>query len=499
LGTIYFDSIERMDRVVLVERFQSGEHEAFDEIVRRCQGRVYNLAYRFTHNCEDACDISQEVVIKVFNSLDRLKDRSAFDAWLKRVTVNACMDYLRRRPNEQTLDDFSYSYMDCEYSVHPNESVEDSELSERAREAVEKHVRDCPDCAAEVKSLEKMRSLLRASAEIETPDEYWNMYWDRLETKLPNEPKQMTAALRMSSVFANLFQQPAALAKTVICILFLAFLLHTMSDHLVRTPPIHIPIHSTFRSMTAEEPASVAEEYEQKETLKTEPKSRRSRSLPLSDRSLGESGLSFKYDAPQIKSAAAKPASAPAPKLLLGDQKGFARDELATVQDEYVLAEKYFRNGEYLQAIPAYQNFITANTAANVQDDRTLKAVYQIGEAHYQMKNYSDALSNFIAVTDAEGLGHDARKRQDKLSKDKHGMARLETLAASQPSEAVFETRVKLVSQAIFRQAESYEHLGRQQKALTSYRKYMAEYPQGEYVSQAKEKADQIERAAENK
>jgi len=108
LGTVTLDSVSHMERAVLVERFQSGEVGAFDEIVNRCHKRVYNLAYHFTHNCEDAYDISQEVFIKVFRSLDKLKNSSAFDVWLKRVTVNACTDYLRQRPKEQVLDDLSY-------------------------------------------------------------------------------------------------------------------------------------------------------------------------------------------------------------------------------------------------------------------------------------------------------------------------------------------------------------------------------------------------------
>ena len=138
LGTTYIDSFA--DRSVLVERFQSGEPDAFDEIVDRCRGRVYSLAYRFTHNYEDSYDISQEVFIKVFRSLGKLKDTSAFDAWLRRVTINACMDHLRRRPNEQILE--SFPRLDQEYvtdtgSIRPDGPVEDGELHGMISRAVE--------------------------------------------------------------------------------------------------------------------------------------------------------------------------------------------------------------------------------------------------------------------------------------------------------------------------------------------------------------------------
>ena len=133
----YLDSSPLVDRSVLVERFQSGEFDAFDEIVNECRNRVYKLAYRFTHNCEDAWDISQEVFIKVFKSLGKLNDSSAFDAWLRRVTINACMDHLRRQPNEHIMEDIAY--FDQEYIVgsgHTDGPVEDGELRKMISRAV---------------------------------------------------------------------------------------------------------------------------------------------------------------------------------------------------------------------------------------------------------------------------------------------------------------------------------------------------------------------------
>ena len=94
---------------MLVERFQSGEISAFDEIVERYHRHVYNLAYHFTRNYEDAYDISQEVFIKIFKSLSKLKNRSAFGMWLRKITVNTCIDHLRQRPDEEALDTSSYT------------------------------------------------------------------------------------------------------------------------------------------------------------------------------------------------------------------------------------------------------------------------------------------------------------------------------------------------------------------------------------------------------
>ena len=116
---------------MLVERFQSGEISAFDEIVERYHRYVYSLAYQFTHNCEDAYDISQEVFIKVFKSLSKLKNGSTLHIWLRRITINTCIDHLRQRPNEQALDDFPHlnrGHIVSGYSELPNSPVEMGEL-----------------------------------------------------------------------------------------------------------------------------------------------------------------------------------------------------------------------------------------------------------------------------------------------------------------------------------------------------------------------------------
>ena len=98
-----------IDSAVLVERFQAGEIEAFDEIVDKYQRDIYRTAHYFTHNCEDAYDISQEVFLKVFRSLSRLRRSSTFDAWLRKITTNTCIDHLRQQSYRESLDNSSYT------------------------------------------------------------------------------------------------------------------------------------------------------------------------------------------------------------------------------------------------------------------------------------------------------------------------------------------------------------------------------------------------------
>ena len=80
---------------------QAGDDRAFDEIVRRYQGRVFAVAYRVTGNREDALDVSQDALLKAYRRIDTWKPTGGFVPWLLRLTTNQSIDYLRRRKRRQ--------------------------------------------------------------------------------------------------------------------------------------------------------------------------------------------------------------------------------------------------------------------------------------------------------------------------------------------------------------------------------------------------------------
>ena len=90
----------------LVARARRGDPSAFDEIVRRHQKRVYNLAYRMLRRHDDAEDVTQEAFLRAFESLPRLRKESAIGVWVCRIAANLCMSWLRSqsRGAEVTLN-----------------------------------------------------------------------------------------------------------------------------------------------------------------------------------------------------------------------------------------------------------------------------------------------------------------------------------------------------------------------------------------------------------
>ena len=95
------------DEMVLVRRARQGDLDAYDELVRRYQERIYATVYHMTANHEDANDLAQEAFIKAFQALKSFKGGSSFYTWVYRIAVNKTINFLKQRKNraQMSLDD----------------------------------------------------------------------------------------------------------------------------------------------------------------------------------------------------------------------------------------------------------------------------------------------------------------------------------------------------------------------------------------------------------
>jgi RNA polymerase sigma-70 factor (ECF subfamily) len=87
----------------LVERARAGDLEAYDQLVRRYQERIYSTVYHMTANHEDANDLAQESFIKAFQALSSFKGGSSFYTWVYRIAVNKTINFLKQRKNRSQL------------------------------------------------------------------------------------------------------------------------------------------------------------------------------------------------------------------------------------------------------------------------------------------------------------------------------------------------------------------------------------------------------------
>lgn len=85
----------------LVKRAQHGDNQAFEELVRRYEQKIYNTAFRMLGNHEEAKDAMQDAFLRAYRFLKKFKGDSSFYTWLYRITTNVCLTRLKQRQNKE--------------------------------------------------------------------------------------------------------------------------------------------------------------------------------------------------------------------------------------------------------------------------------------------------------------------------------------------------------------------------------------------------------------
>jgi RNA polymerase sigma-70 factor (ECF subfamily) len=143
------------DDLTLVKRVRGGDQRAFKLLVERYQRKVYAVALGMLKDREEAMDVSQEAFVKVYKYLDHFKGDASFYTWLYRITVNICIDIIRKRAGaggeavefDETLpmdvSEANIGALGSRLGTNPQKSALRRELAEKIQEALaavpEKH------------------------------------------------------------------------------------------------------------------------------------------------------------------------------------------------------------------------------------------------------------------------------------------------------------------------------------------------------------------------
>src|SRR6185295_19930334 len=90
------ENIQKMTDVELIAKAIVGREDSFEELVRRYQRPITNYVYRMLGNYDASLDVTQEIFIKVYNSMSRYSSDYKFSTWLYKISHNAAIDYMRR-------------------------------------------------------------------------------------------------------------------------------------------------------------------------------------------------------------------------------------------------------------------------------------------------------------------------------------------------------------------------------------------------------------------
>ena len=129
----------------LVARAGAGDQEAFEQLVRDNQNRVYSLAVRLVGDREEAADLAQEAFLKAWQGLSSFQGESSFATWIYRLTTNVCIDYLRRKKRRQevepavSLDDEDSGWAEpADAGQDPQRKLEEAERSRALSRGLER-------------------------------------------------------------------------------------------------------------------------------------------------------------------------------------------------------------------------------------------------------------------------------------------------------------------------------------------------------------------------
>src|SRR4030088_3069352 len=141
---------------MLVRRCVAGDAAAWEEIVQRYHRRIYNICYRFAGSGDDAQDLTQEVFIKMYRTLQSYDvERGAFMTWVTTITRNLLVDHFRHSKQDRVTESLGTTPSEHEAAIQLSERIEDkapaADLSVRSREtwelvhnALQKLSRDLP-------------------------------------------------------------------------------------------------------------------------------------------------------------------------------------------------------------------------------------------------------------------------------------------------------------------------------------------------------------------
>ena len=133
-----------MDESTLIKRAASGDAAAFNELLGMHERRMYAVALRMCNNAEDAQDCLQEAMLRVYRAISGFKAESSFSTWVYRITMNTCLDELRRRKNRPntSLD----GLLDTGWSpVDASDTPERHAVRTQARESLQRFIRELPE------------------------------------------------------------------------------------------------------------------------------------------------------------------------------------------------------------------------------------------------------------------------------------------------------------------------------------------------------------------
>lgn len=128
------------DELALIQKAKRGDNEAFSQLVRIHQKRIYRLAYRFCPDHDTADELAQETFVKAYTSLQTFREEFKFSSWLGAIATNLALNHLKRQKRQVSMEDYPIQEIvsDPNPRSNPVENLTEKEMRSKLEEEVEK-------------------------------------------------------------------------------------------------------------------------------------------------------------------------------------------------------------------------------------------------------------------------------------------------------------------------------------------------------------------------
>ncbi len=133
-----------MEEKTLIEKLKSNDENSFRILVDLFKKKVFNTSLSIIQNIDDADDISQDVFIQIFKSINKFKGNSSLSTWVYKITISKSFEYIRYKKRKKRFSTLlklfreDGSIIDIPDFVHPGILLERKEDSKLLFEAIEK-------------------------------------------------------------------------------------------------------------------------------------------------------------------------------------------------------------------------------------------------------------------------------------------------------------------------------------------------------------------------
>lgn len=133
-----------IDEKILISKAKEGDKKAFEEIISLYEKKVFSTIYYMVKNENEVEDIAQEVFVKIYKNLKNFKEESSLYTWIYRITINVCIDELKKKKNVVYIDE-KIETADGEMEMQledtakgPEHLAEDEELKRKITNCIRK-------------------------------------------------------------------------------------------------------------------------------------------------------------------------------------------------------------------------------------------------------------------------------------------------------------------------------------------------------------------------